>query len=386
MLLDRLILVGQERAAQSVYLTASSNGSAFSFFKKKGFQVTSELKDKYAPGVIENVMQMPIPPALDRSEGLVAALPPKKVGSPPPLSSLSVEPAKSPVRLINLKSFQSASDLSPAIQRTDLPGQSFLAKEDERDRRDSHYDSDRHSPRDGHFLGRSDSRRDDKSADRQYYSSKESRSYATSGRDEKRGSSRDEDRQPVIKCTLKLQYIKAMQSGKKHFEGRIATPYFSGYQPGKIVEWNDQHGNNVVTEITSRSTYTTFREMLEKSGYINCVPEARSLDHAVELYNKVPGYAEKALRFGVLALGVRVLSFEEVEKLIRDGRYTPSTGGANAGRDASFGRSSGHLSSGSGMFAARSGERDYKRKDYADLDRASSRYDDRYDRNKTYRQ
>ena len=78
-----------------------------------------------------------------------------------------------------------------------------------------------------------------------------------------------------------------------------------------MVVW--QAGNNasapsVTTEITSRTRYSSFREMLQDVGYQKMVPEARSLDHAVSLYDAIPGYSEKVKRQGALALGVKKIA------------------------------------------------------------------------------
>ena len=113
---------------------------------------------------------------------------------------------------------------------------------------------------------------------------------------------------PDLTCTLKGQYVRAIRSGKKTFEGRVATPHFRSYVPGKTVEWFAGQTNKVTTEIVSRREFRSFREMLTQIGYDKFVPEVRSLEEAVRLYDGIPGYSEKAQTFGALALEVRVIS------------------------------------------------------------------------------
>ena len=43
-------------------------------------------------------------------------------------------------------------------------------------------------------------------------------------------------------------------------------------------------------------------EMLEATDYKKCIPEARSLDEAFNVYQRIPGYIDRARQNGVLAL------------------------------------------------------------------------------------
>jgi len=119
---------------------------------------------------------------------------------------------------------------------------------------------------------------------------------------------------PDLTCTLKGQYVRAIRSGKKTFEGRVATPHFRSYVPGKTVEWFAGQTDKVTTEIVSRREFRSFREMLTQIGYDKFVPEVRSLEEAVRLYDGIPGYSEKAQTFGALALEVRVISPQYVPR------------------------------------------------------------------------
>jgi len=108
-------------------------------------------------------------------------------------------------------------------------------------------------------------------------------------------------------CTLKSQYIRAIQENRKSFEGRVNSGYFKNYQVGDKVKWFA--GDLAVeTDLVSRDVYPNFRAMITAKGYKSLVPEARSIDDAVRIYESIPGYKEKSERFGVVALGIRVIN------------------------------------------------------------------------------
>jgi len=113
----------------------------------------------------------------------------------------------------------------------------------------------------------------------------------------------------VIHCTLKREYVEAIRSGSKTYEGRVATAFFKDYTPGKQVEWRygDRENEKVLTKILSRQNFTSFEKMLEGVGYKKFLPTARSFEEACNLYHSVPGYSEKVKRNGALALEVRVV-------------------------------------------------------------------------------
>jgi ASC-1-like (ASCH) protein len=106
-------------------------------------------------------------------------------------------------------------------------------------------------------------------------------------------------------CNLKNKYIQFIAGGQKTYEGRVSTRFFEDYNVGDTVTWS-AGPNEVTTRITSRQRYANFRDMLIDTGYKNMVPDARSLEDAVRIYNEIPGYQDKATRFGVIAMGVEV--------------------------------------------------------------------------------
>ena len=135
------------------------------------------------------------------------------------------------------------------------------------------------------------------------------RAPSSSTRDYRQGESSRTSRVADIKCTLKKEYVEAIRSGAKTYEGRIASDYFRGYTAGKKVEWYCGAGENerILTEIVSRRSFSSFEDMLRDIDFKKFLPKASSFENACRLYHSVPGYTEKVQRDGALALEVRVL-------------------------------------------------------------------------------
>lgn len=112
--------------------------------------------------------------------------------------------------------------------------------------------------------------------------------------------------QRPLSVTLKPQYINMIRSGSKTVEGRINSGMFARVKPGDLIRfWARQDEVHVVVE--SIYQYGSWRAMLEGEGVQTCLPNIRALEEGVRLYNNLPGYREKAERFGVLALRIRVV-------------------------------------------------------------------------------
>jgi ASC-1-like (ASCH) protein len=114
---------------------------------------------------------------------------------------------------------------------------------------------------------------------------------------------------------LKMQYLEAILNGSKNVEGRIN----SGIP--RLIKEKDHllffSGETCcLTKIVQKKSYTTFREMLEDCGVLNCLPGFNGgLDAAERLYRSFPGYAEKEKQHGVLGFVLEVVSNEELKKL-----------------------------------------------------------------------
>lgn len=107
-------------------------------------------------------------------------------------------------------------------------------------------------------------------------------------------------------CTLKGEYVRQILSGAKTFEGRIYSGFFRNYQVGDVVTWF-AGDLKVRTEITEVRRFPSFDSMLRSVGFKNMLPLLSNIQSALAAYNGIPGYAEKAQQFGVVAFGVRIV-------------------------------------------------------------------------------
>lgn len=110
-----------------------------------------------------------------------------------------------------------------------------------------------------------------------------------------------------IYCNLRKQYVQAIATGKKTYEGRVNTEFFSKYQPGAVVVWSSGYNNNVTTEIINRRHFASFDNMLSEIGFKCFVPEAKTLEEAKKIYNAIPNYASKVKKYGAIALELKLL-------------------------------------------------------------------------------
>jgi|GEM_PF-1893570 len=105
--------------------------------------------------------------------------------------------------------------------------------------------------------------------------------------------------------TLKNPYVNFIKQGKKTVEGRINAGMFFNVRVGDRFRFFNQAAE-VFCCVTDVKRYPSFDGMLAKEGYKQCIPESNSLKEAADIYNRIPGYAERARQSGVLALHLAV--------------------------------------------------------------------------------
>lgn len=109
--------------------------------------------------------------------------------------------------------------------------------------------------------------------------------------------------------TMKKKYIHQIKSGEKTVEGRIFKDRILKYQVGDRLRFyyvsNAQ--DDVVCRIVKLKKFSSFQEMLVKAGFKACIPEASSSEEALAIYDSIPGYREKAVFFGVVAIYLQKL-------------------------------------------------------------------------------
>ena len=107
---------------------------------------------------------------------------------------------------------------------------------------------------------------------------------------------------------IQMKYIKAICSGAKIYESRANSEKYDEFTPGKIVRWisveEDQPINYVTTRITERQDFMSFRQMLLANDYKSYLPDAASLEEAINIYHSFPGYQSRAELRGVISLRI----------------------------------------------------------------------------------
>jgi ASC-1-like (ASCH) protein len=96
--------------------------------------------------------------------------------------------------------------------------------------------------------------------------------------------------------------------GLKTVEGRKNKGRFKEMKVGDIVKWinNDFMPRSVLTRITDKVEYSTFREYLETEGLDNCLPGIPSLEHGLSVYFKYFTKEDEA-EFGVIAIKLELV-------------------------------------------------------------------------------
>jgi ASC-1-like (ASCH) protein len=267
LLVSRLVENANRRSAGSIFLTVNSRNSAKNFFLKSGFKIISESKELYGSGE----------------------------------TKYSLSYLLSPDRRVEGRRGNSATDFTRDIEQG---GNSSNAKAADRGK-----------------VSEINTSIDASNIKLEITENTRGRAPSSSTRDYRQGESSRTSRVADIKCTLKKEYVEAIRSGAKTYEGRIASDYFRGYTAGKKVEWYCGAGENerILTEIVSRRSFSSFEDMLRDIDFKKFLPKASSFENACRLYHSVPGYTEKVQRHGALALEVRVLQPPAREDVIVTG-------------------------------------------------------------------
>ncbi|MCB9092543.1 MAG: GNAT family N-acetyltransferase [Halobacteriovoraceae bacterium] len=116
-------------------------------------------------------------------------------------------------------------------------------------------------------------------------------------------------RKDLHHLTMKKKYIHQIRNGEKTVEGRISKGAVLKYRPGDKIHFYyfTDTSDDVTCQIIDVKQFNTFKEMLVDSGFKSCIPDAANMEFAVKAYDQIPKYSEKAAKFGVTAIHLRVL-------------------------------------------------------------------------------
>ena len=95
-------------------------------------------------------------------------------------------------------------------------------------------------------------------------------------------------------------YYSFIKSGKKVVEGRLGKSKYSSLKPGDLIKIND-----LEVEVTSLRSYPSFGDMLTHEGIERVIPDAKSLEEAVDVYYRFYKKADEE-RFGVVGISIKL--------------------------------------------------------------------------------
>ncbi len=122
----------------------------------------------------------------------------------------------------------------------------------------------------------------------------------------------------VYKCNIHEvpcfePYMTFIEEGKKTIEGRVGTSYYTKIRSGSILRLHNRK-KEIWCDVTRTHAYSTFKDMLEKEGLKNMLPQAKSIEEGVKIYRKFPTFAEKENKFGAYAIEVKFIDLEKLKQ------------------------------------------------------------------------
>lgn len=105
----------------------------------------------------------------------------------------------------------------------------------------------------------------------------------------------------IISIKAREPYYSFMLNGKKIIEGRLNKGKFALINIGDILEIGSE---KIQFKIIEKKIYKNFKNMLEKEGVENIIPDKNNINEAIEVYYKF--YTKKQEKeFGVVAIKIR---------------------------------------------------------------------------------
>ena len=107
-------------------------------------------------------------------------------------------------------------------------------------------------------------------------------------------------------------YFDLIKNGRKLYETRVYDPKRQKLRLMEIVTFKDRGSNRTFKAlITELSHYTNFRDAIADVGLKKVLPNARSLEEGVKMYEKFPHdegtYKKGAKKYGVLRIKFKVI-------------------------------------------------------------------------------
>jgi ASC-1-like (ASCH) protein len=113
---------------------------------------------------------------------------------------------------------------------------------------------------------------------------------------------------PKYELPLSEPWFTLISLGLKTVEGRKNSGRFKEMQVGDLVTWTNEDFKSrcVLTRITRKKEYKTFKEYLETEGLQVCLPGMPDIERGLSVYFKYYTPEDEA-KNGVIAIGLEVV-------------------------------------------------------------------------------
>jgi ASC-1-like (ASCH) protein len=105
----------------------------------------------------------------------------------------------------------------------------------------------------------------------------------------------------IFSINIQEPYRSLVLKGKKTVEGRLNRGKFTSIKVGDVLELEP---DKVRFEVVGKNNYPSFREMIEKEGIENVLPDKDNIEEAVNVYYRF-FTKEQENEFGVVAIRIK---------------------------------------------------------------------------------
>ncbi len=105
----------------------------------------------------------------------------------------------------------------------------------------------------------------------------------------------------IFSINIQEPYRSFVLKGEKTVEGRLNRGKFTSIKAGDILEIEPE---GVQFEVIGKNNYPNFREMIEKEGIKNVLPDKDNIEEAVDVYYRF-FTKEQEGEFGVVAIKIK---------------------------------------------------------------------------------
>ncbi len=115
---------------------------------------------------------------------------------------------------------------------------------------------------------------------------------------------------PVFRYTIIEPYLQYLKQGIKTAEGRVNSIGYSNLVPGVFIDFYSKL-EEILCRVIYKHQYSSFKEMLNKEGLQNMLPNKKTIEEGEMVYARFPG-ANRVVKFGAIAIGVQRIAWRRL--------------------------------------------------------------------------